>query len=256
MKSFVFKLLGIPVRPQAKTWSAQMGYWLNWLFLILVSAFFVLQVFPQIVFRHEMTVHGITVHSRLPIPSAAPEVLAKAAALVSASELAIPGKNADVFVADEPWVFWLFRPFKSSFAVSVPLTNNIFIADGDFETDIARSRHREFNTRVLSAVIAHEITHGLIVARIGFIDTVRAPGWVIEGYCDYVAREGSFPEQRGLALLASGSTDPSSSFEYFVGRQLVKHLIEQEKMTFEQIAASATQSKELRADVAAQLAKR
>lgn len=151
-------------------------------------------------------------------------------------------------------------PFASAdllvLAVSVPFTNNIFIADGDFESDTARSRQPAFNTRILSAVMAHEITHGLIVARIGFIDSVRAPSWVTEGYCDYVAREGSFPEQQGLALLAAGRTDPSSSFQYFVGRQLVTYLVEQKKMSFAQIAAAATQSKELRADVAAEMARR
>lgn len=96
----------------------------------------------------------------------------------------------------------------------------------------------------------------LIIARLGLIGSLRAPTWVVEGYCDYVAREGSFPEQRGLALLASGSTDPSESFQYFVGRQLVTYLIEQKKMTFEQIASAAKESDELRANAAAEIARR
>lgn len=256
MKSFVLKVLGVPVRPQQKNMSAQVGYWMNWLFSVLFAALIFLHLFPSIVFQHKMTAHGITVHSRLPIPQTGNAVLAKAAALVSASELAVPGGTADVYIADEPWVFWLFAPFKSSFAISVPVTNNIFIGNGDFDGDIARSRKAEFNTRALSAVIAHEITHGLIIARLGLIDSLRAPSWLVEGYCDYVAREGSFPEQRGLALLASGSADPSESFQYFVGRLLVTHLIEQKKMTFEQIASAATGSDELRATAAAEIARR
>ena len=256
MKSFVMKVLGVPVRPRQKALSAQASYWMNWAFFTLFSIFIILHVFPTIVFRHNMTAHGITVHSRSPLPPAANAVLAKAAALVSTSELAVAGNKADVFVADAPWVYWLFRPFKSSFAVSVPWTGNVFIANGDFEANIARSRNAIFNTRTLSGVIAHEITHGFIFRRIGVIDSLRAPSWVTEGYCDYVAKEGSFPEQQGMALLAAGRTDPSASFQYFVGRQLVAYLIEQKKMRFENIAQAAMQSPDLRTNTVAEMAKR
>ncbi len=229
---------------------------LNWVFLVLLAGFIVLHLFPGIVFQNKLTAHGITVHSRSPLPPSAVEVMARAATLVAASELAIPGRTAEVYVADQAWVYSLFRPFKKSFAVAAPWTNNVFIANGDFDKDLARSRQPVHNTRVLSAVMAHEITHGLIVERLGLIDTVRTKDWVKEGYCDYVAREGSFPEKEGLALLAAGRTDPSSSFDYFVGRQLVTYLIEQKKMSFEQIAAGSIASPQLRASTAAEMARR
>ena len=69
---------------------------------------------------------------------------------------------------------------------------DIFIARGDFTANAARSRNPEYNTRALSAVIAHEITHVLITDRIGLVDSIRLPSWVAEGYCDHVARESSF----------------------------------------------------------------
>ncbi len=65
------------------------------------------------------------------------------------------------------------------------------------------------------------------------------PAWIAEGYCDYVAQESSFPETEGLLLLASGRTDPSSSFRYFVDRKIVAHLIDAKGYSFAQLVAHA-----------------
>lgn len=249
------KILGLPPlrRPSNRHWLPWLNDWLNWIFFAVFALFVLLHVFPGIVFHHKLTAHGITVHSRAPLPPAADVVLARAAALVAASELATPGRRFDLYVGDAPWDYAMFAPFRKSFAVTVPVTDNIFIARGDFTANAARSRNPEYNTRALSAVIAHEITHVLITDRIGLVDSIRLPSWVAEGYCDHVARESSFPEQEGRRLLAAGAIHPSPAYEYFVSRQLVGYLIDQRQMRFEQIATSSLQSKDLRSNVLRQM---
>ena len=90
--------------------------------------------------------------------------------------------------------------------------------------------------------MAHEITHGLIRRRLGLWRGVFLPAWVAEGYCDYVAGEGSFPEATGRYLLATGRTDPSPSFHYYEDRQMVRYLVEERHLSFGQIVDCAGDS--------------
>lgn len=199
-----------------------------------------LQAFPQVLFPYNLTVQGITLYSRAPLPPEAAVCAEKAAELVQRSELAVPGRRERVFVCNSAWVFRLFGPTRSRvFAFSVPVTGHVFVASADLSRDLARRAAPDFNTRSLSSVVAHEISHGLIRQRLGLVRAMRLPDWVAEGYCDYVARESSFPEAEGLRLFAAGVRDPSMSYRYFVFRQMVRHLIEDQHLSFSQVVARA-----------------
>lgn len=215
---------------------------------VLLLLYAGLHVFPQVFFAHSVTTDGITIYSRTPLPPAAAECAKRAAALTHQSELAVPGRRERVFVCNAQWLFRLFKPTAGCFAFSVPLTNHVFIADGDFTADTARWPAREFNTRSLSSVIAHEITHGLIRNRLGLVRGVLLTNWVNEGYCDYVARESSFPEAEGRRLFASGDEHPSRSYSYFKAREMVRYLAENRGLSFEQIVARARESASVEAE--------
>ncbi len=112
----------------------------------------------------------------------------------------VTGRTERIFVCNRPWLFRLLSPISAgAFAYSLPVTDNVFVANADLVHNVARSAAPDFNTRSFSAVAAHEITHGLIRHRVGLLHSL--PTWVVEGYCDYVARESSFPEAEGLRLL-------------------------------------------------------
>ena len=207
---------------------------------ILLILYGGLQVFPQVLFAHSISTPGITVYSRAPLPPETSACLDRTESLLRLSELAAPGRHERIFVCDSPWLFRLFSPTSGqAFAYSMPLTDNVFIATADFPHDTARSASPVYNTRSLSAVVAHEITHGLIRRRLGWWRGVRLPAWVAEGYCDYVAHEGSFPDVKGRQLMASGQSDPSPSFQYYKDRQMVRYLKETRGFSFEQIVARA-----------------
>lgn len=198
-----------------------------------------LHVFPQVLFAHSVTAEGITLYSRTPLPAKAGECLKRAAALAQKSELAVPARRERVFVCNSQWLFQFFKPKAGGFAYSVPVTDHIFIADADFAADVARWPAPKYNTRSLSSVMAHEITHGLIRHRLGIVRGVLLPDWVDEGYADYVARESSFPEAEGLRLFAAGQHDSSPAYRYFEYRQMVRHLIDTQRLTFDQVVARA-----------------
>ncbi len=205
---------------------------------ILAVCYLGLQAFPQVLFAHSFTAQGVTVYSRAPLPPETTACLDRAAGLLRQSELAVPGRAERVFVCNSPWLFALFSPTSGrAFAFSVPLTDNVFIADADFARDAAHNSAPLYNTRSLSSVLAHEITHGLIRHRLGWWRATTLPAWVAEGYCDDVAQESSFPVAKGRPLMAAGRNDPSASFDYFKYRQMVRYLKEDRHLSFEQIVA-------------------
>lgn len=217
--------------------------------MALLALYVFLMVRPQILFAHSVTTQGITLYSRAPLPPEAATCVARAAALVRQSELAVASRSERVFICDSPWLFSLFSPTSGrAFAFSVPLTDNVFIAAADCLRDEARSSAPRHNIRSLSSVIAHEITHGLIRHHLGLLRGVRLPGWVAEGYCDYVARESSFPETEGRRLMTAGQTDLSASFWYFRDRQMVRYLIDTKHGTFSDVVARANDADAVEAE--------
>lgn len=195
--------------------------------------------FPQVLFAHSNTAEGITVYSRTPLPAEASQCLKRAAALVQKSELAVPGRRERVFICNSPWLFKFFKPRAGGFAGSVPLTDHVFIAQADFTNDVARWSAPKYNSRSLSSVIAHEITHGLIRHRLGLIRGILLPDWLGEGYADYVARESSFPEAEGLRRMVSGERHNSPAYRYFEYRQMVRYLLEVRQLSFAQAVTKA-----------------
>ena len=245
--AFLFRLLGFN-RPAPKTRLSRILRRSERTLTGLLLLYAGLHVFPQVLFAHSVTADGITLYSRTPLPPGAVVCAKRAAALIQQSELAVPGRRERVFVCNSSWLFRLFKPTAGGFAFSVSLTDNVFIADGDFTTDVARWPAPEFNTRSLSGVIAHEITHGLIRDRLGLMRGILLTDWVNEGYCDYVAKDSSFPEVEGRSRFVSGEEHPSPSYRYFKYREMVRYLAENQRLSFAQIVARSGDSASVEAE--------
>ena len=231
----LLRLLGI-ARPQPKTAFGRQLRRAERVALVAFLLYGALHAYPQPLFAHSVTAGEITLYSRQPLPAATVDRLAQARMLVAQSELAIANRPARVFLCNSPWLYRVFAPLKSgSFAISIPLTNNIFIADADVAADLATSSsgaHRSF-----SGVVAHEITHDLIRQRLGIWRPMMLPDWVVEGYCDHVSRSGSYPEARGQAMLTAGQPPDSDSARYYLHRRMVAHLVDDRHLSFAQVVA-------------------
>jgi hypothetical protein len=222
---------------------------------IISLLYLALLCFPQPLFAHSVSAHGVTVYSRAPLPPETTERIDEAMKLVNDSELAVPGRTERIFICNTSWLYRLFSPIhaRDSFAVSYPATDNIFVAEADLVDDVARSSAPVHNRRTFSAVAAHEMTHGLIRHHLGLVRALLLPKWVDEGYSDYVSRECSFPQDEGFRKLREGSDDPSGSFRYFVHRQMVRHLIEDRHFSFDDIAKRAGDEAAIKAETVAAL---
>lgn len=209
-----------------------------------------LHAFPQVLFAHSVTAHGLTIYSREPLPPETSERISETMALVTQSELAVPGRHERVFLCNSPGLFRLFCPrSRGAFASSIAVTDHVFVAQADLTRNVATREASTHNTRALAPLIAHEITHGLIRRRLGLIRAFRLSAWVDEGYCEYIAGEGSFPEEEGLRLLAAGQRDSSSPFRYFLFRKMVTHLIDERGLTFAQVVERADEEAAVEAEL-------
>lgn len=216
-----------------------------------------LHLFPQLVFAHSVTAQGVTLYSRDPLPPSATTRIAEAMNLVGNSELAIARRTERIFICNQPWLYAVLGPTSyRAFAFEMPLTGNIFIAQADLTQNVCRGRAPAHNTRSFSGVAAHEITHELIQHRLGFVKAWRLPGWIAEGYPEYVARESSFPAEEALRLLSAGQEDPAPSFRYAVHRQMVTHAIDVEGYSFDQLVARAGDARIIKAQMLAAIALR
>ena len=230
---FLLGIVGLG-RPSPRTRLGRTLRGLRRLIAIMTLGYVGVHIFPQALFAHSISERGITLYSTRPIPASAAGRLAKARDLIDGCELAVPGRRERVFVCNTPWLYRLFAPLSGgAFAVSVPLTDNVFVAAADIDADAAYSGVMEYRRRAFSGLVAHEVCHGLIRRRLGLWRASRLPMWIAEGYCDYVAGGGSFPEEEGLRLLAAGRSHPAPSFRYFMYRKKVARLIEDRGLTFD-----------------------
>jgi len=210
-----------------------------------------LTFFPQVLFAHNVSVNGVTVYSRAPLPPETATRLDEALALVGKSELAVPGRSEKIFICDSPWLFRVFAPVSGAFGISYPISDNIFVAPSDLAQNVCRTDRAINNRRTFSSVAAHEIVHGLIRHRLGVIRGTWLASWLREGYCDYVARESSFPESEGFENLREGKEDASGSFQYFVYRQMVRHLVVDRHYSFDEMARHAGDGDAIKAETIA-----
>lgn len=234
LKTRVLRLLGLKRTPPKTAWG-RMWRQTERVLTIFGLLYMGLHMFPQVVFAHSYSQSGTTVYSTSPLPPEIDVVLARADRLVEQSELAVPGRTERIFLCNSPWVYRLFNPRGGGFAISVPVTDCIFVRQADVAVDASYVDGEEFNTRSLSSVIAHEVTHGLIRNRLGVIASYRLPRWIDEGYSDYVSQEGSYPDEPGREMWAGGQNEDSPSFRYFGYRQMVSYLINDEQLTFDEI---------------------
>lgn len=203
---------------------------------ILGLSYLALHLFPQTLFAHSVTVGRISVYSRHPLPEQATSSVERAIHLLDRSELFEGDRNEKIYVCDSPALFRLFSPKSpAAFGISVPITNNVFLASADFASDTVRRFGDRYNTRSLSGVIAHELTHGHIRGCLGLIPGMRLSAWRSEGYCEHVAGEGSFPDEKGMQLFLTGDEDESAAYRYFMYRMIVSYLIDHRGLSFDEL---------------------
>lgn len=153
------------------------------------------------------------------------ELIARSEALIAESPLAREREPRRIFLTAGGWRWrWLAATSPGTFALTRPLTDPVILVNrGDIAADTVTNGRAGGGKRGLSAVIAHETTHGMLRRRFGRLALMGKPQWLVEGYCDYVAKE-SFLSAKQAALLDSRGED-HPSLPYFHGRRKVSAIL-------------------------------
>jgi len=232
----ILRLVGIR-RPKPSTRAGKIFKWTERAIVLLAGVYLLLSVFPEILFAHSVQSNGITVYSHTPLAPGATGTVQRVHTTVSRSALFTDKAKPCVFICNSRSLYTFFVPFsRRSFAVSYPLTDNIFVAHADLGRDRAYRFADGHNQRSFHSLVAHEIGHVLIRRRIGRLRDHRLPTWIKEGYCEYIAGEGTLSDEAGIPMLLAGQDDDSMALRYFVWRKLVEYLIDVEGLTFENLA--------------------
>ena len=203
--------------------------------ILLILSYIGLFFSPQVLFSKKTIYKSFVIYSHDPLDQRINAILDSAESLLSKSEFYNKTNfSQSVFLCNgyKEFMVWAFLSRKA-FAINQDFTNNIFIAKADISTNTAKRNAEEYNTRSLSGVIAHETTHTLLRKYFKYKSLSR---WEQEGYCDFIAHESSFPTTAGINDLCYDLSESSKSFDYFKYRLYVDYLMNDEHLTFKQIA--------------------
>ncbi len=188
-------------------------------------------------FPYSLQVGDHLVYAERPIAPEIRRILASADQRLAASPIAGPGMGARIFLTKggDQWKA-LSKASVSAFAITRPGNEAIIVNASDVRTDRVFNGRKIGGVRPLSQVIAHEMTHGLIRRHLGVAAAARAPAWMVEGYCDYVAGGGSLSDTDAARLIARKIDHPA--LPYYLGRKRVAAILARNGGSVDRLFAS------------------
>ncbi|HLM01799.1 MAG TPA: hypothetical protein VK400_12145 [Pyrinomonadaceae bacterium] len=220
----------------------------------IFAAYFLTLVFPQYLFAHQVSRNNFKVYARQPLDEKINHVLDAAQERLAKSPIYDKDITERIFISDT-FAFYIFQSplSRKSFATTLPVIGNIRINKADVAGDSVFRETQTDNQRSLSGVIAHEVTHNLIRRKFGLADSlVKMPDWKEEGYCEYVAGETTLSFEEGVRRWKENPAE-DSKYAYFKYHQMVKYLLDDEKITVEDLFNRDFDLKELEAKVFAKI---
>lgn len=178
---------------------------------------------PQLLaFPHYAEAGNSRVWSETPIDQAALErVMARAEALVSASPISRDREPRRIFLTEGGWRWlWLSNTSRGAFALTRFAGQNLIVNRADLAADRVVNNRTVGGSRKLSSVMAHEITHGVLLHHFGAIKMMGQPRWRVEGYCDHIAQESALTPEDVARIEARHEKHPA--LLYYHGRKRVE----------------------------------
>jgi hypothetical protein len=174
----------------------------------IAAAYVWLLCFPQSLFAHSTSYQNYKVYSREPISAEITNVLDRTEARLKSSPIYDQTVPRRVYLTNGFGMYTLLsHKARNSFANNIPYIENIIINKTDLAVDQIIMDREKNNTRSLSGVIAHEVTHNMIQRRYGTATAVMMPTWKKEGYCEYVAGDSTITLDEGIRLWRESPTD-------------------------------------------------
>lgn len=226
----------------------------RYVFTGIFTAYLLTIVFPQYLFAHDISYKNFRVYSNQPLDGNIERVLNLAEAKLEKSPIYDKELTERIFICDSFALYTFLSPTsRKAFANTLPVARNIRIGMVDASRDLVFRNDQNDNQRSLSGVIAHEVTHNLIRKKFGLINSFTSlPNWKDEGYCEYVAGETTVSFAEGARRWKENPNN-ESRYAYFKYHQMVKYLLDEEKISVEELFSRDFDEKELAAKVFAKI---
>lgn len=202
---------------------------------VVLGCYLLILLFPQLLFGQRLEYRGFTVYAHQRIDSSSYRLFDSAEALLRSSGLygQRPAK-IQVLLTDGFGEFAFLQPGAfAAFAATNPLTGRIVFSRTDLAANRAYRNGQLHRERRFSHTLAHEVTHVLLLERLGLFRFLSLARWKNEGYCDYIARESSYDYDAGIRQLCSGRGQTSASFSYFRYRLHMSLLLQEQHSSIE-----------------------
>jgi len=221
----------------------------------LAVAYLALLYFPQPLFAYSANYGNVTIHSREPVGPEMENVIAGANERLQKVSFYNTDRTRQIYLTGGYKMYALLshKAFRS-FANSLPFINNIIINKADIAADRVFLNREKNNSRSLSGVIAHEITHLLMRERYGTISAVMMPTWKNEGYCEYIAGDTTIPFEEGIRLWRENPND-DTAYRYIKYQAMVQYLLEKEKVSVDEFFTGSFDENDIAAKTLASLNK-
>ncbi|MGH6911427.1 MAG: hypothetical protein ACREE0_17230, partial [Phenylobacterium sp.] len=157
-----------------------------------------------------------------------------------------PDQTFRIFICNDQWRLALYSERFSgrmAGAADTAFTRNVYMR----RADIPRNRlippggwdAAKMADRPLSYYLAHELTHVMESRAFGRGTSLRYPGWLNEGYADYVGKAGQFDMADNARALRAGAfaMDPKASGLYRRHHLEVAYLLDRQGLTIRQLYA-------------------
>lgn len=226
----------------------------RYVFTGIFTAYLLTIVFPQYLFAHEISYKNFRVYSNQPLDENIERVLDLTEAKLEKSPIYDKELTERIFICDSFALYTFLSPTsRKAFANTLPSIGNIRVGMIDASRDLVFRNDQSDNQRSLSGVIAHEVTHNLIRKKFGLINSFTSlPNWKDEGYCEYVAGETTLSFAEGVRRWKENPNN-ESRYAYFKYHQMVKYLLDEEKISVEELFSRDFDEKELAAKVFAKI---
>ena len=171
--------------------------------LALLGAFIGLLAFPGFMFAHQLEYRNLTVHADEDLRGRIEPVLARVEAQLAASEINAPALEHDIYFGHDNTAFRTLQrarlglvhlafPHISTSAPNYnaswpPYVRQVVSLDvPDPAHDLLRREAWPGHLN-MTHILTHEVTHTLVMQRLGPANAARLPFWKNEGYAEYVA---------------------------------------------------------------------
>lgn len=121
------------------------------------------------------------------------------------------------------------------------LLKRLYIKSVDFEHEIIPPQDSALNSRSITNIITHELTHSYQFEKLGLVSYRTAPSWKIEGMAEWVSNSSSAKTGDALPLYVKGESYDNTincdkelwekTFLYFVSRVRADYLLSYKQIT-------------------------